>query len=179
MTDADDPATISTTASVSYEENGTESVATFSATDQDGDAIVWSLSGDDAADFTIDGGVLAFKSSPNYESPADEGSDNVYNVTVNASGGTTDVVVTVTNVDEMGSVGLSDLQPQAGESVTATESDQDSSSLDQVRWQWSKSMDEDCLGGHKSGATSATYTPVDGDVGYYLRATATYSDGLG
>ena len=29
-----------------------------------------------------------------------------------------------------------------------------------------------------SGATSATYTPKAGDVGYYLRATATYSDGL-
>ena len=44
-------------------------VATFSATDQDGDAIVWSLSGRDAGDFTIVGGVLAFKSPPNYESP--------------------------------------------------------------------------------------------------------------
>ena len=112
--------------SISYEENDTEPVATFSATDPDGDPIVWSLSGPDAADFTIEGGVLAFKSSPNYEKPADEGSDNIYNVTVNASGGSTDVVVTVTNVDEMGSVSLSDLQPQAGESVTATESDQDS-----------------------------------------------------
>ena len=31
--------------SVSYAENGTDPVATFSATDQDGDAIVWSLGG--------------------------------------------------------------------------------------------------------------------------------------
>ena len=68
VTDADDPATISTTSSISYAEGGTDPVATFTATDADGDAIVWSLSGADAADFTIPGGVLAFKSSPNFES---------------------------------------------------------------------------------------------------------------
>ena len=123
VTDADDPATISVNGSISYVENDTDPVATYTATDADGDAIVWSLSGADAEDFTIEGGVLAFKSSPDYESPGDEGSDNIYNVTVNASGGSTDVAVTVTNVDEMGSVSLTDLQPQAGESVTASESD--------------------------------------------------------
>ena len=30
-----------------------------------------------------------------------------------------------------------------------------------------------------SGATAATYTPQEEDDGYYLRATATYSDGVG
>ena len=178
VTDADDPATISATSSVSYEEGGTEPVATFSATDPDGDPIVWSLSGADAADFTIEGGVLAFKKSPNFESPADEGADNIYNVTVGASGGSTDVVVTVTNVDEMGSVSLADLQPQAGEPVSADVSDPDNESLEQTRWQWSKSMDE-ATWEDITGATSSTYTPKSGDVGYYLRATATYSDGLG
>ena len=91
--------------SISYEENDTEPVATFSATDPDGDPIVWSLSGDDADLFTIEGGVLAFKKAPNFESPADDGSDNTYHVTLNASGGTTDVVVTVTDVDEDGNGG--------------------------------------------------------------------------
>ena len=179
VTDADDPATISTTSSISYDEGGTDPVATFTATDQDGDAIVWSLSGADAEDFTIEGGVLAFKSSPNYESAKDQGSDNTYNVTVRASGGSTDVAVTVMNVDETGTVGLSDLQPQGGESLTATISDEDSDSLDQVTWQWSKSMAEDGGWSDISGATSPTYTPKAGDVGYYLRATAEYSDGLG
>ena len=66
-------------------------MASFSATDADGDPIVWSLSGPDAGDFEIsDDGALSFKSSPNYESPADTGGDNTYNVTVNASGGSTD-----------------------------------------------------------------------------------------
>ena len=46
---------------INYAENGTDPVATFDAMDQDGDAIVWSLGGVDAARFTIPGGVLAFK----------------------------------------------------------------------------------------------------------------------
>ena len=177
VTDADDAATISAGSSIPYAENGTEPVATFTATDADGDAIVWSLSGADAEDFTIVGGELAFKSSPNYESPGDEGADNIYNVTLQASGGSRDVVVNVTNVDEMGSVDINDLQPQAGESVGASVSDEDGS-LEQTRWQWSKSMDQ-AVWEDISGASSPTYTPETGDIGYYLRATATYSDGLG
>ena len=63
-------------------EDRTDEVAAFSATDADEDAIVWSLSGADAALFTIVGGVLEFKSSPDFEKPGDQGSDNTYNVTV-------------------------------------------------------------------------------------------------
>ena len=173
------PAAFAQDTSIPYAEGGTGPVATYTATDADGDAIVWSLSGADAEDFTIVGGVLAFKSSPNYESPDDEGVDNVYNVTLGASGGTRDVVVTVTNVDEVGSVSIDDLQPQAGEAMRADVSDPDNESLEQTRWQWSKSMDEAGSGEEISGATSPTYTPETGDIGYYLRATATYSDSLG
>ena len=58
---------------LTYPENGTEPVETFSATDQDGDAIVWSLDGPDKGDFDItpigDGSSaeLKFKKTPNYE----------------------------------------------------------------------------------------------------------------
>ena len=48
----------------------------------------------------------------------------------------------------------------------------------ETAWQWSKSMDQ-AAWEDIAGATSSTYTPATGDVGYYLRATATYSDGLG
>ena len=75
--------------------------------------------GRDAALFEISSdGALSFKKSPNYESPADVGGDNTYNVTVSRSGGSLDVAVNVTNVDEAGSVTLDDLQPQAGASVS-------------------------------------------------------------
>ena len=62
----------------------------------------WSLSGLDAGDFSISGGVLSFSSAPDFESPADANTDNVYMVTVVAANGgassaTLAVTVTVTN----------------------------------------------------------------------------------
>ena len=174
------PAVFAQDSEVDYAENGTEPVGTFSATDQDGDAITWSLSGPDAAKFEIsDDGALSFKSSPNFESAGDADGDNIYMVTVNAARGSTDVAVTVTNVDEPGKVTINDLQPQAGagQSVTAGVTDPDGSPVS-TTWQWSRSMDmsswEDI-----SGATAAAYTPQEEDEGYYLRATAEYSDGVG
>ena len=91
VTDGPDPAVITGSTSEDYAENGTGPVATFSATDQDGDDIVWSLGGADAKLFTIDGGVLAFAKAPNYESPKSasigtRADMNVYNVIVQATG---------------------------------------------------------------------------------------------
>ena len=182
VTDVDDPATVTLTGdgSISYAENGTEPVATFSATDQDGDAIAFSLGGADVKLFEISAsGALSFKESPNYESPADADEDNVYMVTVNAARGSTDVAVTVTNVDEPGSVTVLDLRPQAGAGQSATASiwDPDGGAVS-TAWQWSRSMDKSEWM-DIAGATAVTYTPQEEDVGYYLRATATYSDGLG
>ena len=42
-------------------------MATFTAVDPEGAAISWSLRGTDADVFAIDGGVLTFKESPDYE----------------------------------------------------------------------------------------------------------------
>ena len=97
---------------IDYPENGTTAVATFVAYDQDGDAIRWSLRGLDVALFSIDGGMLAFKKPPNYEDPQSAAAGNVYSVTIEASGGTHDVVVTVTDVDEVGTASIDRRQPQ-------------------------------------------------------------------
>ena len=180
VTDVDDPAVIAGVVEIDYAENGTEPVGRFSATDADGDAIEWSLSGDDAGKFAIsDDGVLSFKKSPNYESPADADKDNVYMVTLEAAEGSKAVAVTVTNVDEAGSVKLDEQQPQAGggQSVTASVSDTDGGVTNAV-WQWSRSMDMTSWTDISAG-TASTYTPQEEDEGYYLRATATYSDGVG
>lgn len=89
-----------------YAENGTTTVATYAVTGETtGTTTTWSLTGDDSDNFSISSsGVLTFGSSPDYESPTDSDTDNVYEVTVNASDGTNteslDVTVTVTNVDE-------------------------------------------------------------------------------
>ena len=115
VTDENDQAVISGLTSIDYAENGDEAVASFTADDQDGDPIEWSLNGPDKDLFDLSAdGVLTFKSSPDFEDKQDVGKDNVYNVTLHATGGSHDVVVTVTNVDEPGSVSLSNPQPQVG-----------------------------------------------------------------
>ena len=81
------------------------------------------------------------------------------------------------SVDEPGTVTLSSSQPQVGTAVTATLSDPDGSVSGEM-WVWEKSTDKSSWS-EISGETSASYTPVTGDVGYYLRATASYSDGQG
>ena len=112
--------TITGLESVSFTENGTGPVATYSARDGEGHAIAWSLSGTDAGAFSFTTNrerhtmTLSFRSVPDYERPLDgPPADNAYQVMVVA----TDhglpalsthypVTVTVANVDEDGPVPL-------------------------------------------------------------------------
>ena len=85
-------------------------LAAYTATDQEGDSFVWSpgetLSGvDDTTEFRIVNGELFFASSRDFEDPEDEGTDNVYEVRVEAydggrdGRGGLDVTITVTDVE--------------------------------------------------------------------------------
>lgn len=60
------------------------------AEDPQGDAVTYSISGADAALFTIDSGSgeVRFLTAPDYEAPEDAGGDNIYDITVSASDGT-------------------------------------------------------------------------------------------
>ena len=163
-----------------YAENGTDAVEQFVAVDPEGQDVSWRLSGDDVNDFSITGGALTFNSSPDYENPADRGSNNVYNITVGASdtGGRlteVDVTVTVTNVDEAGTVTLSTDQPEEGVSISANLADPDF--IDgTIAWQWSRSFDGATDWIDIPNATGGIYTPNVTVVGLYLQATATYND---
>jgi len=89
-------------ASVSVRETLT-AVTSVVASDPEGSALTYSLSGVDAARFSISGsGVLTFSAAPDFESPADNGANNVYDVTVQVSDGsrttTQAFAVTVTDV---------------------------------------------------------------------------------
>ena len=96
-------------------------VTTVEATDPDGDAITYSLSGSDANAFTVGAtsGVLAFVNAPDYEEPTDAGADNVYEITVSASDGTASaslsLVITVADLagDKMVLMGNSFFRPYA------------------------------------------------------------------
>ena len=87
------------------DENTTD-VATFKASDADGDVISYSINGQDAGAFSIGGqsGVLVFRDSPDFENPADEDQDNLYQLSVVASDGqlsaSLGIVVTVNDVLE-------------------------------------------------------------------------------
>ena len=163
--------------SLEYAENGTVAVGVFIANDQDGDAIEWSLSGPDEDVFTIDGGVLAFRKPPNFEDPRSASGGNVYRVTLMVGSSTHDVAVTVTDVDEAGTVSISRPQPQVDRPLSASLLDEDGGVSEQ-RWQWARSGDG-AVWTDIEGATSPSRTPAPDDVDMYLRATATYSDKFG
>ena len=181
--------------SVSYGENGALRVATYTASSpEDNGEVVWSLSGDDSGNFSIDDGVLRFHIDPispnvflqlpDFEDPADADTDNIYSVTVTASDNaatpttvTKDVTVTVTNQDEPGTLTLSPTRPRVGTALNATLTDPDGSTSG-VAWTWERSTGPTTWAAI-DGAASSSYTPTAADAGHYLRATATYTDGHG
>ena len=65
-----------------------------------------------------------------------------------------------------------------GVAITATLMDADMPTSGEM-WQWQKSMSMDGTFEDITGATSAMYTPVAGDEGYYLRVMVTYTDKYG
>ena len=186
---------VSGPSSGAYAENSALRVATYTASSpEDNGEVVWSLSGDDSGNFSIDDGVLRFHIDPispnvflqlpDFEDPADADTDNIYSVTVTASDNaatpttvTKDVTVTVTNQDEAGVVTLSPVRPRVGTALNATLTDPDGSTSG-VAWAWERSTGPTtwvAIG----GAESSSYTPAVADAGHYLRATATYTDGHG
>ena len=102
VTDANDAPTFTSDAAASVAEDET-SAYTAVATDADGDSLIYSLSGTDAALFTIDlnTGVVSFNNAPDFEAPGDDDGDNVYDITVTASDGanSTDQAVAITVTD--------------------------------------------------------------------------------
>ncbi|MBF0294938.1 MAG: cadherin domain-containing protein [Magnetococcales bacterium] len=107
---ANDAPTITSATTASFAENGTGTAYAATATDPESDAITWSFAGTGADESKFDitaGGVVTFKTAPNYEVPTDANTDNVYEVTMvatdNGSGSLTAsqaVSISVTNVND-------------------------------------------------------------------------------
>ena len=169
-----------------YPENGMDAVGTYKASGPEAASTSWMLEGADAGDFMVDGSgesvMLKFRTSPDYEMPMSMNGGNTYMVTLKAMEGTDtdthDVTVTVTNVDEMGAVTLSPMSPLVGMEITASLTDPDGMESGHM-WQWSRSMTMDGTFTDINEADMASYTPVMGDVGYYLKAMVTYDDAEG
>ena len=206
-----------------YPENSTAAVANYQAVDPDKvNNIFWYVYGTDAADFTIVGGQLRFVDPPDYENPTDRGlnlnpgddnftdpgdfapDDRMYQVTVRATereaegGGPlksadVDLTVTVTNEDEMGTVDLNLLQPEAGTEITGAAMDPDGD-VSPTDHQWYRAKvgapdlrnvdpgDDSTLTAEwtdlnaSNGASTATYTPQAEDVDRHLLVRVEYGD---
>ena len=145
--------------------------------------------------FKIDrmSGVMTFKTPPDYENPMsaaaadatvnDLANRNVYKVKAKFGDGEkylpVEVTVTVTGIEEDGTITLSNRRPQAGVGLTATLADPDKG-IRTPDWQWQVETDEGTgVFEDIANAVNRTYTPQAGDVGKYLKATATYQDGHG
>lgn len=177
ITDVGDPVRITGIRAATFAENRSAPVATFNAYGEERGTISWSLSGPDEERFTVARGVLKFREPPDYEKPRSASAGNVYRVTVEADGGTRDVTVTVTDVDEAGTVRIDRPQPQVDRTLGATLSDEDAG-VSNVRWQWARS-ENGRTWTDIDGATVPRRTSTPDDVGTYLRATVTYYDKFG
>jgi hypothetical protein len=80
-------------------------VADFAATDADGSAVTFSLSGADANRFSVDAatGLVQFLAAPDYEAPGSSQGTNAYQITLTASDGVfSDVLNLTVNVTDVG-----------------------------------------------------------------------------
>ena len=170
------------------------------ATDADGDSLTYSVAatGDtDAAahlaafnqDFELDtasgqisvksGGSIDFEDRSSYvvSYQVTDGEDSSGSMqSVATVDDMVTLTITVTNVGEAGTVTISGT-PQVGKTLTASVSDPDGSVSAEV-WVWSSSATSTGTFDPISGAMSASYMPVAADVGRFLKATVTYTDGF-
>ena len=146
------------------------------AIDVDDPTLTYTLSGPDAAAFTLDAftGQLRTKAALNYEDK------KRYTATVTAADtamppapASRAVTITVTDIDEAGRVTLPP-QPLVNASFTATLADPDQP-LTALTWQWARSQTQGNWADIPR-ATAATYKPVADDEGYYLRVQVAYTD---
>ena len=86
------------------------------------------------------------------------------------------VTASAVAVDDDGVVTLSTMTPRVGTEVMASLSDPDGG-VTGVAWGWERSGDG--VGWTSIIGATSSYTPREGDVGMYLRATASYTDGVG
>ena len=148
------------------------------ATDCDNKPLTYTLSDNNFFDFDAKSGQLRTKAPLDFET-RDSYTEIVSVADPSGYLDFTTVTITVTDVEEAGTVALSSVQPVVSSPLTATLTDPDDIETD-ITWLWESSSNRTSWAA-VSGAnsTSYSYTPVAGDEGRYLRATASYTDGRG
>ena len=162
-------------------DEGTTTVGSYTGTDPDGDVLTWTTT--NSTVFQVQPGsspsgsstTLSFRTAPDYEALT----NRTFTVTVKATdsgsaSSTRAVTVTVTNVDEPGTVTLSDSSPHVGDQLTATLTDPDQG-IRQPTWSWTSGG----TGARSSSVQSLRYTVPVGDFGKILKASVGYTDDHG
>ena len=161
----------------------------YTATDPERDTLTYTLDTGDGASFEIDSvGQIKTLAALDYESDPIKRS---YSVTVSVSDNkdadgnadtvaddTHTVTITVTDVDDPGTITFSSDDPSAGTTLTAILDDDDGVKADvAVTWVWESSTDQSNWTPITDADTDSITLGTD-DVGNYYRVTATYDDDL-
>ena len=169
---------------------GAELGEPYTADDPDEDIVTYTLEGDDSAVLSVvraTGQIMMGEGYPlDFENPKDSNTDNVYVIEIVADDGhgvivRMDLEITVTDIDEPGSLIISVSNPRVGWELAATLTDPDGNPAT-VTWQWQRAdTPANPVWTNISDATSATYTAVAGDLDKVLRVVVHYQseDGVG
>ena len=184
-----------TAATVAENTPTTTALGTYTLSGNDCGVAVWlALGGTDQSAFQLQGSgtarTLHFLAAPDYEMK------NSYEVTVRVQVGSEErsvaVTVSVSNVEEAGTVALTGgLPPQEGRAVVAQLTDPDGQ-ITGASWTWqrrsSSTSSWEAVPSGASGTSDASgssvaelsrYTPQAQDVGWQVRARVAYTDGHG
>ncbi len=186
VTNVDDTDPVFTSATTAdFAENGTGTAYTVVATDAN--AITYSLgSGNDEPLFDIASGVVTFKTSPDFENPADGDANNTYVINVIASDGVNsvnqDVTITVTNVDDTDPVFTSATTADFAENGTGTAYTVTATDANAITYSLGFGNDEglfDIASGVVTFKTSPDFeNPADGDANNSYVINVIASDGI-
>ena len=172
-------------------EGSTNTIATYSADDPEGESTTWeNPTGDDGSLFEISSaGNLSFKAAPDFETPGSAAGTNAYQVKVNASDGTNtgslDVTVTVTGENEtivrQGTWTASRNYPENSTDTVATYSATDPESQT-IQWDL-KGNDDDKLSMSSAGVLTFNTIPdfedkKDHNTDNVYEVTVVASDGV-
>ena len=165
-----------------YFENSSDVVLKAIASDPDSiDTVVnYSVTGTDGSLFSITSdGDLTFDIAPNFEVSSDIGGDNVYNIIVNALDsldiilGSQSIVITVINVNDLGSLSAITGIVREGQQLTAGDIADEDGSITNERYQWLSN------GSAIVGATTSRYVLTSSEINTVISVRITYDDVLG
>ena len=187
--DVNEPPNITGEAEVTVNEGHTGTLRTYQKSDPDrpsqttnwgpvGSSEVLSGTHSNTFEFDQTTGRLTFASPPDYENGG-----GTYQVTLTANDGTLegslDITVNVANVEEGGELTFEGGVTQGANGVPLQATLTDPDGVATQTWVWQRRTGTSGSWMDIANTDASSYTPTAADVGEYLRASVTYTDGAG